>query len=52
MICYYYKIISENKLEDSEYIKQNYNLNVKYGIFKKYILEDKNLGIFTIFNNI
>lgn len=52
MICYYCKIIIENKLEDIEYIRQNYNINIKYNLFKKYILEEKNLGIFTIFNNI
>ena len=52
MIYYYYEIIIKNKLKDEEYIKKNYNLNVKYALFKKYILEQKNLGIFTIFNNI
>jgi hypothetical protein len=52
MIIYYYKIVINNKLEDLKYIKANYNLNIKYSIFKKYILEQKNLGIFTIFNNI
>jgi hypothetical protein len=52
MIIYYYKILIDNKLDDMKYIQDNYNLNSSFIIFKKYILETKNLGIFTIFNNI
>tara|TARA_B110000971_G_C19999622_1_gene496132 strand:+ start:734 stop:1957 length:1224 start_codon:yes stop_codon:yes gene_type:complete len=52
MIIYYCKIVINNKLDDTKYIKDNYNLNSSFSIFKKYILKTKNLGIFTIFNNI
>jgi hypothetical protein len=52
MIIYYYKLIIDNKLNDLKYIKVNYKLDTKFTIFKKYILDEKNLGIFTLFNNI
>jgi hypothetical protein len=54
MIIYYYKLVIINKHTNNEYIKNNYpKQNITdLDIFNEYIIETKNLGIFTIFNNI
>jgi len=53
MIIYYYKLIIINKENNQDYILKNsskYNFNLE--LFNEYIVNTKNLGIFTIFNNI
>ena len=53
MIIYYYSLVIKEKLNDNNYIKNNYTIkDVNFSIFDEYILKTKNLGIFTIFNNI
>jgi hypothetical protein len=52
MILFYYKVVIINKENDELFIKSNYNLNIDYNIFKKHILENKNIAVFTIFSNI
>jgi hypothetical protein len=53
MIMYYYTIIIKNKVNDQNYIKNNYNITeAKFELFNEYILKQKNIGIFTIFNNV
>jgi len=50
---YYYTIIIKNKLTDIDYIKENYKIKeANFDLFNEYILTTKNIGIFTIFNNI
>lgn len=53
MIIYYYNLIIKDKLKDINYIKNNYNIDkADFNLFNEYILETKNLGIFTFFNNV
>ena len=52
MLILYYNFLLLNKENDIEYMKNNYHLNYDFDIFKEYIIETKNIGIFTIFNNI
>jgi hypothetical protein len=54
MLIYYYKLVIINKENNKEYIKENYpKQNISdLDIFNEYIIDTKNLGIFTIFNNI
>jgi len=53
MIIYYYNLIIKDKLKDINYIKSNYNIDeADFKLFNEYMLETKNIGIFTFFNNI
>lgn len=54
MLIYYYKLVIVDKHNNKEYIKENYpKQNIgDLELFNEYIVETKNLGIFTIFNNI
>ena len=52
MLIVYYNFLLLNKENDIEYMKANYNLDYNFDIFNEYIVETKNIGIFTIFNNI
>lgn len=54
MLIYYYKLVIIDKHNNKEYIKENYpKQNIGHlDLFNEYIVETKNLGIFTIFNNI
>lgn len=54
MLIYYYKLVIIDKHNNKEYIKENYpKQNIgDLELFNEYIVETKNLGIFTIFNNI
>ena len=54
MVIYYYKLVIIDKHNNKEYIKENYSKqNIgHFDLFNEYIVETKNLGIFTIFNNI
>ena len=53
MIIYYYNLVIKEKLNDKNYIKKNYTIKeANFSIFEEYILKTKNIGIFTIFNNI
>jgi hypothetical protein len=52
MIIYYYNLVIKGKLNDKNYIRKNYKIDVDFSIFEEYILQTKNVGIFTIFNNI
>jgi len=54
MLIYYYKLIIINKENDTKYIKENYpKQNISnLDMFNEYIIETKNIGIFTLFNNI
>ena len=52
MIIYYYNLVIKEKLNDKNYIRKNYKIDEDFSIFEEYILKTKNIGIFTIFNNI
>lgn len=53
MMIYYYNLIINNKLADIDYIKNNFHIkDSTYEIFNEYIVMTKNIGIFTLFNNI
>ena len=64
MLILYYKLIIKNKIDNDIYIKRIYiyfqkyiydkfnNYTLEFNIFEKLILNSKNIGIFTIFNNI
>ena len=52
MIIYYYNLVIKEKLNDKNYIRKNYKIDTDFSIFEEYILKTKNVGIFTIFNNI
>jgi hypothetical protein len=54
MLIYYYKLVIIDKHNNKEYIKENYpKQNIGHlDLFNEYIVETKNIGIFTIFNNI
>jgi len=54
MLIYYYKLLIIDKHNNKEYIKENYpKQNIgDLELFNEYIVYTKNLGIFTIFNNI
>ena len=52
MIIFYYHNIINNTETDIDIIKKKYNLDIDFDIFKEYILDTKNIAIFTIFNNI
>jgi hypothetical protein len=50
MMIYYYKLIIINKENNDNYIHKNHDFDLE--LFNEYIVKTKNLGIFTIFNNI
>jgi hypothetical protein len=54
MLIYYYKLVIIDKHNNKEYIKENYpKQNIGFlDLFNEYIVDTKNIGIFTIFNNI
>lgn len=52
MIVFYYKCIIINKENDIEFMRLQYKFNYDFNIYKEYICDTKNIGIFSIFNNI
>ena len=52
MLIYYYYHIINNTENDIDIIKEKYKLDIDFDIFKEYILDTKNIAIFTIFNNL
>lgn len=50
-IYYYDYLFIKDKLKDNIFIKNNFTYN-RLDLFKKYIINEQNIGLFTIFNNI